>query len=229
MSDIENNIARIRERMAEAALKSGRIPEDVRLMAVTKTVDDDRIAEAIEGGVDIIGENYIQEALRKIEKLGKRIEWHMIGHLQSNKAKYAVRFIDMIHSVDKIELARQIDRRAKTVDSVMKILIEVNLSGEASKSGIAKKEALSFVRAIAPFENLSIQGLMTMPPWSSNPEHSRPYFSELKELSDKIAREHIEGVFMNELSMGMSDDYRVAVEEGATIVRIGRAIFGERR
>ena len=230
MSIIEKNIISIRDRIAGAAGRSKRNPEDVRLMAVTKTVDDDRIAEAIEVGVDIIGENYIQEAQRKIEKLGRGgLEWHMIGHLQSNKAKYAVRFIDMIHSVDRIELAREIDKRAKTAGSVMKILIEVNLSGETTKSGIRKDDLFSLVRAIAPLENLSIQGLMTMPPWSANPEDSRPYFSELRILRDRIAQESIEGVFMNELSMGMSDDYEVAVEEGATIVRIGRAIFGERK
>ena len=230
MSIIKENIVSVRERIAEAALHSGRDPRDVKLMAVTKTVDDDRIAEAIAvEGVDIVGENYIQEARRKIEKLGKRIEWHMIGHLQSNKAKYAVRFVDMIHSVDRIELAKEINRRAEGADRTMKILIEVNLSGEESKSGVVKEGVLSLVRSIAPLANLSIQGLMTMPPWSSDPEDSRPYFSELRALSDHIAEAHIDGVFMNELSMGMSDDYTVAVEEGATIVRIGRAIFGERR
>jgi len=230
MSIIKENIVSVRERIAEAALRSGRDPRDVKLMAVTKTVDDDRIAEAIAvEGVDIVGENYIQEARRKIEKLGKRIEWHMIGHLQSNKAKYAVRFVDMIHSVDRIELAKEINRRAEGANRTMKILIEVNLSGEESKSGVVKEGVLSLVRSIAPLANLSIQGLMTMPPWSSDPEDSRPYFSELRALSDHIAEAHIDGVFMNELSMGMSDDYTVAVEEGATIVRIGRAIFGERR
>ncbi len=229
MSAIEKNIVSIRERIAGAALRSGRDPRNVRLMAVTKTVDDDRIAEAMEIGVDIIGENYIQEARRKIEMLGKSIEWHMIGHLQSNKAKYAVQFIDMIHSIDRIALAKEIDRRAKGADRTMKVLIEVNLSGEESKRGIVKEEILPLVQAIAPLSNLSIQGLMTMPPWSSDPEDSRPYFSELRALSARVAEAHIDGVFMNELSMGMSGDYEVAVEEGATIVRIGRAIFGERQ
>lgn len=229
MSAIEKNIVSIRERIAAAALRSGRDPRNVRLMAVTKTVDDDRIAEAVEIGVDIIGENYIQEARRKIEMLGKRIEWHMIGHLQSNKAKYAVQFIDMIHSIDRIALAKEIDRRAKGADRTMKVLIEVNLSREESKSGIVKEEILPFVQAIAPLSNLSIQGLMTMPPWSSDPEDSRPYFSELRALSARVAEAHIDGVFMNELSMGMTDDYEVAVEEGTTIVRIGRGIFGERK
>ncbi|MBW2544584.1 MAG: YggS family pyridoxal phosphate-dependent enzyme [Deltaproteobacteria bacterium] len=228
MSAVEDNIRRIREDIAEAALRSGREPSEVRLMAVTKTVDDDRILEAIEAGVDIMGENYVQEAKRKIEKMDVDVEWHMIGHLQSNKAKYAVRLFDMVHSVDRTGLATELDRRSASAERVTNILIEVNVSGEESKSGVSADGATALVREISLFNNLSIRGLMTMPPWFDNPEDARPYFVALRELRDKIVAEDIKGVEMRELSMGMSGDYQVAVEEGATIVRIGTAIFGAR-
>ena len=228
MSAVGDNIRKIREAIAEAALRSGREPSEVRLMAVTKTVDDDRILEAIEAGVDIMGENYIQEAKRKIETMDVAVAWHMIGHLQSNKSKYAVRLFDMVHSVDRMGLAVELDKRSAAAGRIMDILIEVNVSGEESKSGIGADEALTLIRQIAPLDNLSIRGLMTMPPWFDDPEDARPYFVALRELRDIIAAEEITGVEMQELSMGMSGDYRVAVEEGATIVRVGTAIFGAR-
>jgi len=228
MSTIGENIKKIRENIAEAALRSGRNPSDIRLMGVTKTVDDDRIMEAIDCGVDIIGENYVQEGKRKIEKMGKTVEWHMIGHLQSNKAKYAVRLFDMIHSIDRMGLAQELDKRSRNAGMKSKILIEVNVSGEETKSGVPKDKAVDLVKEIASLENLSIQGLMTMPPWFDDPEDARPCFVALRELRDRIVEEDIEGVKMVELSMGMSGDYQVAVEEGATIVRIGTSIFGER-
>ncbi|MEA2014474.1 MAG: YggS family pyridoxal phosphate-dependent enzyme, partial [Thermodesulfobacteriota bacterium] len=199
-----------------------------RLMAVTKTVDDDRILEAIEAGVDIMGENYVQEAKRKIEKMDVDVKWHMIGHLQSNKAKYAVRLFDMIHSVDRMGLAIELDKRSAAAGRVMDILVEVNVSGEESKNGISPDGALELIRRISLLDNLSIRGLMTMPPWFDDPEDARPYFVALRELRDKIVEEDIKGVEMKELSMGMSGDYLVAVEEGATIVRVGTAIFGVR-
>jgi pyridoxal phosphate enzyme (YggS family) len=197
-------------------------------MAVTKTVDDDRIMEAIEAGVDIIGESYVQEAKRKIEKMGRNIEWHMIGYLQSNKAKYAVKLFDMIHSVGKMDLAVELNRRACAADLATKVLIEVNISGEKTKSGVPYEEATRLVRDISSLDNLAIQGLMTMAPWFDNPEDARPYFAALREMRDRIVKESINHVEMRELSMGMSGDYEVAVEEGATIVRVGRSIFGER-
>ncbi|MBA4421606.1 MAG: YggS family pyridoxal phosphate-dependent enzyme [Syntrophus sp. (in: bacteria)] len=227
--NVEDNIRHVREVMAEAARRSGRPASAIRLMAVTKTVDDDRILAAIRTGVEIIGENYVQEAKRKIEKLGKAGEWHLIGRLQMNKAKYAVRLFDMIHSVDRLELAAELDRRSRAAGRVIPILIEVNVGGEESKSGIPLNAALDLVRVVAPLENLSIRGLMTMPPWFDDPEESRPYFRALRELGDKIAAEAFPRVEMRELSMGMTDDYVVAIEEGATIVRIGRGIFGERK
>jgi pyridoxal phosphate enzyme (YggS family) len=226
--DVADNIRRIRETMAEAARRSGRPASAVRLMAVTKTVDDDRIFTAIKAGVEIIGENYVQEAKRKIDKMGNPCEWHMIGHLQTNKAKYAVRLFDMIHSLDRLDLAQELDRRARAAGRVMKVLIEVNVGGEETKSGIQLASARDLVRAVAPMENLSIQGLMTMPPWFDDPEEARPFFRALRELQDRITAEVIDRVEMHELSMGMTGDYAVAIEEGATIVRIGRGVFGER-
>ena len=225
---IEEQIDIVRQRIAEAARTSGRPASAVRLMAVTKTVDDRRITQAIAAGVDMIGENYVQEALRKIELMGKSVEWHLIGHLQTNKAKYAVRLFDMIHSLDRIELARELDRRSGMAGVVTKVLVEVNISGEETKRGVAHRDALPLIREVSALENLSVQGLMTMPPWYDDPEETRPFFVALRELKDRVAAESLPRVEMRELSMGMSQDYKVAVEEGATIVRIGRSIFGER-
>jgi PLP dependent protein len=228
MSEVRENIARIRERIAAAALRAGRNPKNIRLMAVTKTVSDERILAAIEAGIDILGENYVQEAKRKIELMGKSVEWHLIGHLQTNKAKYAVRLFDMIHSVNRLSLAEEINRRAAAAGKLCRVLIEVNLGGEDSKSGAPPEEAPALIRSVAAMPNLSIQGLMTMAPWYDDPERARPCFAGLRALRDRIAAENIPTVTMRELSMGMTDDFEMAVEEGATIVRIGRAIFGER-
>lgn len=226
---IADRIHRVRETMAAAARRAGRAPEEVRLMAVTKRVADGPIREALEAGVEILGENYVQEARRKAETIGKRGEWHLIGSLQTNKAKYAVRLFDMIHALDRTELAVEIDRRAREAGRVMPVLIEVNLAGEASKSGVPTEEAATLIRVAAALPNLAVVGLMTMPPWFADPEASRPYFRALRSLRDRIAAEGIPGAALRELSMGMTDDYPVAIEEGATIVRIGRGIFGERR
>jgi hypothetical protein len=227
-STVKANIERIKGAIAGAASRAGRKVSDVRLMAVTKTVDDDRIMQAIEAGVDIIGESYVQEAKRKIEKMGRKIEWHMIGYLQGNKAKYAVKLFDMIHSIDRMDLAIELDRRSRAQDVTMKVLIEINTSGEKTKSGAPYEEAMRLVKDISSLDNLSIQGLMTMAPWFDDPEDARPYFKSLRELRDRIIDANIARAEMGELSMGMSGDYEVAVEEGATIVRVGRSIFGER-
>jgi hypothetical protein len=170
----------------------------------------------------------VQEAKEKIEALGKMASWHLIGHLQTNKAKYAVKLFELIHSVDNLELAAEIDRQAAKIGKVQDILVEVNIAGEASKAGMAVKGAPSLVREAARLKNLSIRGLMTMPPYSENPEEARPYFTVLQELAETIAKESIPNVSMQELSMGMSGDFEVAVEEGATLVRVGTAIFGTR-
>lgn len=214
--------------MAAAAKRAGRDAEAIKLVVVTKTVDTDRITEAVAAGAKIFGENRVQEAQKKIEQLGSGATWHLIGHLQSNKAKYAVRLFDLIHSVDSIELAREIDRQASRAGKVQDILIEVNIAGEQGKSGIALSDAKSLVRHAAQLKNISIRGLMIIPPFSENPEDARPYFKQLKSLAEKIENEHIPGVSMKELSMGMSGDFEVAIEEGATMVRVGTAIFGER-
>ena len=225
---IAARIRRIRKDMADAAAKSGRPPSAVRLMAVTKTVEEARIREAVAAGVDVLGENYVQEARQKIERLGTDVPWHGIGHLQTNKARHAVQCFALIHSVDRMGLAEEIDRRAAAAGRVMPVLIEVNVAGEASKSGIPLSQALLLVRAVSALKNISVRGLMTLPPWSDDPEASRPCFAALRRLRDQIRAEQIERCVMEELSMGMSQDYGVAIEEGATIVRIGRLIFGER-
>jgi len=225
---VKDNILAIRRNMAAAAEKSGRNPAEVKLMAVSKTVDDERILAAIDAGVDMIGENYVQEAKRKIESMGQGIPWHFIGHLQTNKAKYAVKLFDMIHSVDRMELAQELDKRSANFGKTSNILIEVNVSGEVSKSGVPLNDALPLVTAVSQLKHLSIRGLMTMPPWFDNPEDARPYFVALRELKERISLANIDRVLMRELSMGMSGDYQVAIEEGSTIVRIGTALFGKR-
>ncbi len=229
MSEVAENIGIVREKIAAAALRVGRDPSEVKLMGVTKTVDDERIIESIRAGIDIIGENYVQEAKRKIEKMGRSLPWHLIGHLQTNKAKYAVKFFDLIHSVDRIALAQELSRRAGMINTEVNILIEVNVSGEGSKEGVAPEQAIALVRDVAQVPNLKIRGLMTMAPWFDDQEQARPYFRRLRELKDAITQADITGVEIRELSMGMSGDYEVAVEEGATIVRIGTKIFGARR
>ncbi len=227
--EIKSRIQSIRERIAAAAARSGRPLSEIRLMAVTKTVEEGRIRQALEAGIDLCGENYIQESRIKVESIGHPPQWHMIGHLQTNKAKYAIRLFDMVESVDRLELAVELDRRAKGAGRVLPILIEVNSGGELTKSGVPPEETIDLIRRIAPLENLAILGLMTMPPWFDNPEDARPYFAALRTLRDRIAAEGIDRVTLKELSMGMTDDYEVAIEEGSTIVRIGRGIFGERQ
>jgi len=225
---IADNLKMVTDRIASAAKRSGRDLLSVKLVVVTKTVDVDRIREAVDAGALILGENRVQEAKEKIEKLGPIASWHLIGHLQTNKAKYAVKLFYLIHSVDSLELAKEIDKQAAKFGKVQDVLIEVSIAGEASKAGVASENAVALVKGAAKLENISIKGLMTMPPYSASPEDSRPYFKKLRELSESISRENIPGVSMNELSMGMSGDFEVAIEEGATIVRVGTAIFGER-
>lgn len=187
------------------------------------------IREAIEAGVIILGENYIQEAHEKYNALSTYdVSWHFIGHLQTNKAKYAVRIFDLIHTVDSIKLARELEKQAKKAGKIQSILIQVNIGRESSKTGVSEQEALNLIREISPLENLSIKGLMTMPPFFDQPEKVRPFFSALRNLRDKIRDEDLPHVRMDELSMGMTGDYKVAIEEGATLLRIGTAIFGVR-
>jgi pyridoxal phosphate enzyme (YggS family) len=226
MDEIEKNLSQVRERMERAAARTGRDPGEIRLIAVSKTVPIERIKEAIAAGAMIFGENYVQEARHKIEEIGRTgIQWHFIGHLQTNKAKYAVKLFDLIHSVDSIKVARALDTRAAAEGKVMDCLIEANISQEESKFGITSEHTLTLAQEMTKLKNISLKGLMTMPPYFDDPESSRPYFIALRQLKEVMARE---GIPLSELSMGMTTDFEVAIEEGATIVRVGRAIFGER-
>ena len=227
---MKTQINTIRDRIRSAALAAGRRPETVRLVAVSKTAPAERVREAVTAGITLLGENYIQEAREKIEALSDLdIVWHFIGHLQSNKAKYAVRLFDMIHSVDSLKLARELDQQAAKNGKVQDILIQVNTGKEASKSGVYEEEALNLVRQAGRMEHVCIKGLMTLPPYFNAPEKVRPYFRALRELRDRIRDEALPGVSMDELSMGMTGDFEAAIQEGATLVRIGTAIFGERQ
>lgn len=227
-TEISSSINAIKQKIAAAAKRANRDPLSIKLMAVTKTVGPERIGKAIEAGLTMLGENYVQEAKDKIAIIGDHAQWHMIGHLQTNKAKYAVKLFDYVHSVDRLELAQELDKRAGQINRKLNVLIEIN-SGEESKSGIEKTQALELVRQVALLPNLAVHGLMTMAPYSDNPESSRPYFRALRELRDDIDRAGIANIQMEELSMGMTDDFEIAIEEGATIIRIGRAIFGKRQ
>jgi pyridoxal phosphate enzyme (YggS family) len=226
MSAIRENLLRVMERMEKAARKVGRDPNEIKLVAVSKTVEVARVKEAIEAGVSILGENYVQEAEKKIDEIGHPISWHFIGHLQSNKAKYAIRLFDMIHSLDSIPLAEELNRRAEQMDRVIKVMVEVNLSKEATKFGTDEETVLNLVKRIHHLNHLYLEGLMTMPPYFDSPEMSRPYYIALRELKERMVKG---GIPMKELSMGMSNDFEIAIEEGATYVRVGTAIFGARR
>ena len=228
-ADITANINKIKQRIAAAAARCNRAPDSIKLLAVTKTVPLPAIEQAIEAGITALGENYVQEAKEKIAVIGQRVSWHMIGHLQTNKAKYTVNLFDYIHSVDRLELAAEINKRARLIGRKINILIEINVSGEKTKNGITASEAIELIKNVSMLESVSVKGLMTMAPYSTNPENSRPYFSELRNLRNKIISEGITNIQMEELSMGMTDDFEIAIEEGATIVRIGRAIFGQRK
>ena len=227
--EIKQNLEDIRSRLAVAIEKSGRPADSVNLVAVSKTVDVDSIRQAVDAGVTDLGENYIQEARSKIEALADQpLTWHFIGHLQSNKAKYAARLFDLIHSVDSVKLAGALDKEAKKVGKVQSVLIQVNIAGEETKSGVSDAGAIELVQQVSRLENLAIEGLMTMPPYFNAPEKVRPFFRRLRQLRDEIAGMNLPGVSMDELSMGMTGDFEAAIEEGATLVRIGTAIFGER-
>ncbi len=225
---IESNLQKVKERIAQAALRAGRSPDDIQLVAVSKTMSAETVRRAIEAGVSILGENYLQEARKKIEEIGHAVRWDFIGHLQSNKAKYVVDLFDIIQSVDRLSLAQEINRLALKKGKTVKVLLQVNISGEEAKSGIDPAGAATLVRETLNLSNLSVQGLMTMPPFFDDPEEARPYFVALRELRDTLRKEHGEYIDLKELSMGMSADFEIAIEEGSTIVRVGTAIFGER-
>ncbi len=225
---IASNLARINERIRVAAEKAGRDPASVRLVAVSKTRPAADIVAAYNAGQTVFGENYIQELVPKLAEVKEAVQWHVIGHLQSNKVKYIAGQVAMIHSVDRISLAQEIDRLWGKLGKSCDVLIQVNVSGETTKSGTTETGAIQLVRECALLPNLRVKGLMTMPPFFDDPEAARPYFAELRRLAEVIAAQQIAGVDMAELSMGMSGDFEAAVQEGATLVRVGTAIFGER-
>jgi len=204
------------------------LPEGVQLVAAAKTRTPEEILEAIQAGLTIIGHNYVQEAERAFEAIGPKAKWHMIGHLQSNKAKKAVRIFDMIETVDSIKLAKAIDKACANINKSMPVLIEINSGEEPQKAGVMPADAVSLVKEISELANLRTVGLMTMGPFSGDPEDARPYFQKTRQLFNDIDQANLPGVEMRYLSMGMSNSYRVALEEGANLVRIGTRIFGER-
>jgi PLP dependent protein len=229
---IPENIAHIRERIAAAAFRAGRNPSDIALMAVTKTHPPDRIREAYKAGLRLFGENRVQEFSEKSPALRDLpgAEWHMIGHLQSNKAQKAAELFASVDSVDSVRLAQKLNQAAEQYGKKLAVLIEINVGEEAAKSGVAPgaEELEELLNKAPEFAHLEFRGLMTVPPFTENPEHARPYFRQLRELRDRIAARNLPGVSMGVLSMGMSHDFDVAIEEGSTQVRVGTAIFGER-
>lgn len=226
---IGRHVRDVLDRIARAAVRAGRRPEAIRLLAATKTVSVDRIRLAVDAGVRILGENRLQEALPKQEALhGCDVRWHFIGTLQRRKVKAVVGAFEMIQSVDSLELAGEIDRRAGEAGMCQDILLEVNVGGEATKSGFSPDQAADAVAGLEALPNLAVKGLMAIPPLGPDAEAARPYFQALRELAESLRGRGLRRVRMEELSMGMSGDFEVAVEEGATMVRIGTAIFGER-
>ncbi len=217
MEDVRTNLERVRERIARAAERSGRRPEEILLVGVSKTVPAERVREAIEAGIPALGENRVQEATLKISVLGRPVPWHLIGHLQTNKVKDALELFDVIQSVDRIPLALELSRRATRP---LEVLAEINLGEEPSKTGFAPAEVKRAIDTIAGLPGLRLRGLMAIPPSVTAPEEARRWFRALRELRDQVG--------LAELSMGMSADLEVAIEEGATMVRVGTAIFGER-
>ena len=222
---ISENLESLQDRINKVCARSGRRVEEVTLVCVTKEVSADEAKEAISLGVQDVGENRVQDALTKYQAIGPSVNWHMIGHLQTNKAKQAVKIFDLIHSVDSLKLAEQLDKEAGKLEKKQDILIQVNTSGEESKFGVEEKEVVPLVKAAANLKNLRIKGLMTMAPFVDEPEKTRAHFKRLRFLAERIASMSIEGVVMHYLSMGMSQDFEVAIEEGANLVRIGSSIF----
>ncbi|MBM4135736.1 MAG: YggS family pyridoxal phosphate-dependent enzyme [Nitrospira sp.] len=231
MTTLLENIKNIYRKISYAALRAGRNPYDVKLVAVTKTVSIERIKEAIDCGLRVFGENRVQEAQKKVTSdelrvAGSKIEWHLVGHLQKNKAKTAVQLFDLIHSLDSIELAQEINKHAEKAGKIQRVLIQVKLSEEETKHGVPKEGLTAAMKAVTGMKNLRLEGLMTMPPFFDNPDMARPFFRELRELRDNAEKS---GYVLPELSMGMTNDFEIAILEGATMVRIGTGIFGERK
>ena len=226
---IRENLTAVKQNITNACKKSGREAESVRLVAVSKTRPVEDLQEAYVCGCRDFGENKVQELVEKYEAMPKDIRWHMIGHLQRNKVKYIVDKVYLIHSVDSVRLAEEISKEALKKDVTVSVLVEVNVAGEESKFGTMAEEAVSLVEEIAKLPGICVKGLMTIAPYVENAEENRLYFAKLKQIYVDIIHKNIDNVFMEELSMGMTGDYEVAIEEGATYVRVGTGIFGERQ
>ena len=228
-ADVAANLDRVKEEIVRACYHSGRKPEDVKLVAVTKTVEAEPVMRALRAGVTCLGENRVQEALSKrLQLAGQVFEFHLVGPLQRNKINKAVECFDWIETLDSVELAERIDKACTSRGKQMKALIQVNIAKEPSKSGVEEKYVADLAERVRTLKNLSVRGLMAIPPYFENPEEVRPFFRRLKELLDQLKMELPRDAVFGELSMGMSHDFPVAIEEGATIIRVGTAIFGER-
>jgi len=226
---IKENVDIILKRIEESAKKSGRDFRDITVIAVSKTVDAQRAKEAVESGIINLGENRVQELVKKYEELkDTNVKWHMIGHLQRNKVKYIIDKVEMIHSVESLSLAEEINKRAAQKNLLCKVLIELNIGGEESKFGISEDSIYEFLKSMEDFENIKVMGLMTVAPFSENPEDVRWVFRKMKNIFDKISGMNYKNTQMKYLSMGMTNDFEIAIEEGANIIRIGTAIFGAR-
>jgi len=226
---IKENIDGVLERVAAAARRSGRSPEDVKVIAVSKTVDAQRAREAVEGGLINLGENRVQELVSKYEQLSDiDVKWHLIGHLQRNKVKYIIDKVFLIHSLESLDLAKEINKRALQHNMTANVLIELNIGQEESKFGLDEDSVYDFVKSMEQFANIKVLGLMTVAPFSENPENVRCVFRKMKEIFDKISEMKLTNTEMKYLSMGMTNDFEIAIEEGANMVRIGTAIFGKR-
>ncbi|MBF0228694.1 MAG: YggS family pyridoxal phosphate-dependent enzyme [Desulfamplus sp.] len=246
MDNIKERLKAVKDEIRDTAIKYGRNTEEITLIAVSKKKSVETILSAINSGIETLGENYIQEAVEKIEAINqifveqtnnldrnlistdKKAIWHFIGHLQSNKAKIAVKYFDLIHTVDSLKLAQEIDRQAEKIGKIQNILIQINISEEETKSGTDAEDAICLAESISHLKFVALKGLMGMPPFFDEPEMARPYFRKLAKIKDIIKRKAIPKIYMEELSMGMSGDFKVAIEEGSTMVRIGTSIFGSR-
>jgi pyridoxal phosphate enzyme (YggS family) len=229
MIDVAANYRKVLDSIAEATAKSRRAAGQVKLLAATKSQSIELILAAVDAGITLIGENYVQEAAGKKPLITAAIEWHMIGHLQRNKVKAAVDLFDVFESLDNLPLARELDKEGQKRNKVIRVFVEVNLGGEESKTGVNESEAASLVQQVASLSHLRVEGFMSVPPYREDPEEVRPYFRKLRLLQEKLGEIRSPRLELRELSMGMSHDYKVAIEEGASIVRIGTALFGARR
>jgi PLP dependent protein len=226
---VSENLQEVQALMAEAAKVGGQKLDDIQLVAVTKTVPVDTIKEVVEAGILQLGENRVQELLAKYEEISHEVKWHIIGHLQTNKVKYIIDKVKLIHSLDRLSLAEEINQRANQLSIIVDTLVQVNYSGEESKYGLRPNEVRGFIEKVSTMPNLRIKGFMTMAPFYNDPEDARWVFAGVKRMRDELIRVNIPNVDLNILSMGMTNDYQVAIEEGANMIRVGSGIFGARQ